>query len=150
MASSAAGNDPLAASDVRLRGGRQQRKRKLAELVASSSGSLGAIVHHDEGVVNQKFDSDLVAELIKQWCWGFISAVEIQTIAYKAFQDMKSVLIKLNLSHDHIQSSLRFLASLGTWGRYPGHISQELKIWLGEPSIPPPRSFSHQSEDCQT
>ena len=136
MASSSSGVG-AAPDDVRLRGGRQQRKRKLQEVEAQHD------VRSDNEVVTRKFEFDaaLAAELIERWCWGFCSAVDVQKLSHKSFLDMRAVLQKTGMSDDHIPSSLKALASLGTWGRHPGNVNKELKSLLGEPSYPPPRSF---------
>ena len=87
-------------------------------------------------IAHAKFDSALALELVRRWCWGELSAVQVQQLAFKAYTDAKSLMGSLGKSPDHIQKSLTSLAHLGNSGNHTGNINKELKAWLGEPNIP--------------
>ena len=42
------------------------------------------------------------------------------------------------LSDDHATKDLRSLAKLGNWGKHTGNCAKQLKMFLGEASVPPP------------
>jgi len=77
----------------------RQKRAKLAEELAVPSTT-----------VHPKFDSRLALDLVKRWCWGELSAVQVQQLALKAYTDAKSLLGSLGKSPDHIQKSLTSLA----------------------------------------
>ena len=52
-------------------------------------------------------------ELLRQWAWGLISAVMVQTMAMKAYEDVTTTLEKAGMSADHAPSSLLALRNLG-------------------------------------
>ena len=118
---------------ARILGGRQQRKRKLEALVPDVPSEPSA-------ATAKKIDSQMVFYLVCKWAWGFYSAIQVQSLAMKAYDDMRALVEKLGRSIDEIPSSLKDVAELGSRGRWTGNIQTELKLWLGEPSCPPPTS----------
>ena len=133
MAASSSGDGGPLPIDVPIRGGRQQRKRKLQELEQRGEPRHTPIL---------KLDSYLSNSLVRDWSWGFTSAPHLQAVVHRAFDDMKKVLDNVGISEDNIPASWRALASLGNFGKIPGNIARELRHWLGEPIYPPPRSFN--------
>ena len=88
------------------------------------------------------FDSGLVLHLLKEWSWGHLSATKMQQIALQSYKDQVLLLKTLRLSEDFAHTTLKKLASLGSFGKFPNNCHTELMCWLGEPSTPAP--FMHQ------
>ena len=142
MAASGSGGRPTGGGVPPIKGGRQQRKRKLAE-------HLDANVPHQPQsrvAVPAQFDSETALSLIGKWAWGFIPATEVQSTAQDTYRDMKTMLDGLGLSLEHIASSIRHLASLGSWGKmkamlreisgtglasHPSHLPGHLECFAG-------------------
>ena len=106
-----------------IRGGRQQRKRQREESEAISLPT------------SSEAHSELANHLIDQWSWGLLSAIKVQLLAAKSYQDTAALLDRFNISHDEIPTTLKKLMSLGTNGRHPGNIAKQLVTWLGEPQF---------------
>ena len=102
-------------------GGRHQRAKRL---------------HAEEAVGGE--ESSLVKHLVREWAWGHTSAVQVQTLALHSYRDQCSLLKKIGLSDDHATKDLRSLAKLGSWGKHTGNCAKQLKMFLGEASVPPP------------
>ena len=49
-----------------------------------------------------------------------------------------NLLESLGLSSDFAHKSLKAVAALGSYGRYPNNIASEFLTWLGDPGFPPP------------
>ena len=75
--------------------------------------------------------------MIKQWCWGYISAVQLRECLGKSYNDQVQMLNRIGVSTDHASKALKALASLGTQGRYDGNVAAQLKRWLGAPPTTP-------------
>ena len=123
-------------SDAPRQGGRLQR---IA--IAQQSEQVGGSSSGDSPHTSHGFDSELVAHLVFEWSWGHVSAPGMQAIAHKAFNDQVALLSSLGMSPDNISSTLKKVASLGTWGKNDQNCNRELLQWLGEPDTPPP--FMH-------
>ena len=101
----------MSSGGVRLRGGRQQRKRALE------------VVHPDDESEDKpegkrkKIDSGLALDLLQKWAFGSLSAAGVQDLAHKAWTDQCKLLQSLGHSADHAQQSLKSLAKLGRGGR---------------------------------
>ena len=114
-------------SDVAPRG-RHKRRQAADAARATEDGPPGP----DADPTNPT----LIKELLKEWSMGLISAVRLQKLAHRAFEDQKSLLKSLGISPDHIHANLRKFASLGDWGRTPNHINEALLTCLGKPRCP--------------
>eukprot|EP00959_Pyramimonas_sp_CCMP1952_P409469 8581540-Pyramimonas_sp.AAC.1 len=106
------------------RGGRLQRAQQ--SFPRPGHGEVG----------NCKFDSDLAFDLVRRWAWGEISAVQVQRLARKSYDDQSALLDRLEMPLNHIPVALNELAKLGCWGRHDGNINKELIAWLGHPVLP--------------
>ena len=115
------------------RGGRRAREAAL-ENVAAAAGQQGQA----HAAVVAQLDSELVKALVKEWGCGVHSSAELQRLCAHAFRDQESLLQRLGQSSEHISSSLRAVASLGSWGKHQGNINRELIRFLGEPDPPKP------------
>eukprot|EP00959_Pyramimonas_sp_CCMP1952_P233669 4883433-Pyramimonas_sp.AAC.1 len=82
--------------------------------------------------------SNLGTHLLKQWCWGLVAATDVQRIAMAAYRD--------GLRHREISH----LASLGSWGNYPGNIHGQLATFLGKNWLPEPLVFPVSCIDPKT
>ena len=119
-----------------LRGGKHQRasKRSRAEVELAHA--------YDEPAIHlptsaHAFDSAIAFELVKGWAWGSHSATDVQRLAHLVHTDFSSVLAKaLHIPTGWIPESITKLAKLGSWGKHPGNIHRDLKILLGDPSVP--------------
>ena len=84
-------------------------------------------------------DSVHARALLESWAWGrhgrVVSATVVQRDASLAYQDMARVLGNVNVSLEHIPSSLAALATLGDSGRYPANCARDLRSLLGEPNV---------------
>ena len=119
-----------------LHGGRLQRaKLRAAQGAQSSKGPA-------PGRAQQAYDSCLAEHLLRQWAWGDISATALQELAMKAYQDEVNLLRAHGIHEAQVHSSLKSLASLGTWGKHSGNVHSQLLAWLGEPPTPAP--MKHQ------
>ena len=78
------------------RGGLQQRIAQAAKEEARETGA-----------------SSTAKLLLQKWAWGEISPQQVQAIAFAAHTDVQRAFGEENLP------DLRFLAELGTSGRYP-------------------------------
>ena len=101
----------LQTAETVIRGGRQQRKRKLEQLSA-------------QPVQSSYLDSTLVKFLVTKWAWGLFSATECQKIALCSYNDLKCVLRTAEKPESLLPKSLFHLASLGTWGKNPGNFQK--------------------------
>lgn len=131
--SSASHSRSAPSAPIRLRGGRNQKRKALGD---------AANVQPVRDLRARLSDSELSLELVDSWTRGLSSAAEIQKLASKSYNDMVKVLALVGQSDALVPSSLRSIASLGDWGKYSGNVAVELKRWLGEPSLPPPMNFS--------
>ena len=75
---------------------------------------------------------------LQKWSWGTKSSIEVQKEALRNYKDYQRMLGKIGLNEDWMPNCLQHLAQLGTWGAHPGNINRELKVWLGEPTLPSP------------
>ena len=125
---------PMTTRNHRARLGRLRRRE--AEEAAAAPGSTTETI----GEIGE-CDSALGAMLIKRWSWGETSAAEVQRCAKLAYDDQVAILRKLGIGSEAASTTLKALASLGTWGRNRYNVSQELKRFLGEPAMPAPTMF---------
>ena len=88
--------------------------------------------------------------MIKQWCWGYISAVQLRECLGKSYNDQVQMLNRIGVSTDHASKALKALASLGTQGRYDGNVAAQLKRWLGAPRLPRAHGCEGASSRTQT
>ena len=98
-----------------------------------------AIVDVGDNLILRDFDISLAAHLVREWAWGQMSAVEVQILAGKAFEDESHVLAKLGAASEHGSQSLKMLAKLGSSGRHPGNAHRELINFVGTQE--PPKCF---------
>lgn len=75
--------------------------------------------------------------LLRQWAWGQVSAVALQTTALHAYNDQLALLRSLDISEDRACAKLKALARLGNFGKQPGNVQTQLITYLGSPSTPP-------------
>ena len=80
-------------------------------------------------------DSRLAFTLICRWCWGLLSAPDVQRYASDAVQDQEHLLSSLRISKDNVSKSLKRLAGLGSGGKYEQNIKNELLRYIGEPLL---------------
>lgn len=116
------------------RGGRQRRLQARVNLVAGNPAAAAGAA----GGLLQGVKSQLVTTLVKEWSWGGHSATEVQRLCLKAYRDQEQLLGDLHISIGNIDPSLRAVASLGAWGKYPANVHRELVRWLGNPDPPKP------------
>jgi hypothetical protein len=83
-------------------------------------------------------DSNLAKHLVNERAWGHISAAEVQRISALAFEDESELLRKLGQPPGSGSSSIRALATLGSFGKHSQNIHRDLVAFLGEPDSPQP------------
>ena len=66
--------------------------------------------------------SQLALTLLRKWAWGRLSTPELQELAHAALKD--------HLLHPQIEK----LASIGSWGLYPGNMQRDLMHYLEKSS----------------
>lgn len=89
--------------------------------------------HHLDRIT---IDSELVLQLLMRWCWGRLSASELQNTCLHAHRDQEKLLTDMGLSSAHTNTCLHQMARLGDWGRWKGNIKRDLLKLLVEPSAP--------------
>ena len=112
------------------RGGRSQRQ---AARISAAGGPAPA-----DRQSKFHMDSEFAFHQLKDWSWGKVSASDVQKNCMYQLHDQEAVLKSVGVSPDHCLSSLRFLSGLGSSGRHPSNIRQQLVTLLGEPSCPHP------------
>ena len=121
----------MSARDVR--GGKQQRKRRLAELCQSHPPSSAS-------TPSFQFDSKLAEHLVIQFSIGVLAAIVLQRIAQHSYEDQLDAVCNLGIdkndAHKLCSQSLAKLVGLGNWGRCPSNCHRDLTTFLGEPDTP--------------
>ena len=117
------------------RGGRRRREEAVEALAGAAAPAPLPQVR--PGLL-PGIESELVSKLLQEWAWGDHSTAAVQRLCIRAYHDQETLLGKLHISTDNIDASLRAIAKLGAWGRYPANCYKELMGWLGDPSPPPP------------
>ena len=77
-------------------------KQKLAQAMADSE---------PEAPEGRSF---LAKALLEKWAWGVLSPPQVQEIAHGAFNDGLT------------QSQVKQLASIGSWGQFPGNMQRDM------------------------
>ena len=80
------------------------------------------------------FDSKHALRLVKKWSWGLKSGIQLREEAQDAYDDQLAVLNNVGASREFAQKSLKRLAGLGSSGRHPSNIKDQLVTMLGEPT----------------
>ena len=144
MLSKASSSQKRPLSDVagNPRGGRQQKVRRAEEQQASQRSARDLAAHSSaSSSAGFLLDSYEALSLLKRWCSGDISAVQVQSDCYNIYKDQCALLERLKMSREHVLKSIQTLAALGSWGRLPGNINKELLNLLGDPLYPKPTYF---------
>ena len=89
-------------------------------------------------VEDREWDSELAKSLCVRWCWGYVSAIDVQRDAGLAHRDELALLRRLKKPENHASKCLKSLAELGASGRKLGNCNRDLLQWLGEPVWPRP------------
>ena len=109
-------------------------KSRTPRLPDASDGPAASFSRH------HIFDSELALLLVREWSWGFKSAVQLRKEANAAYNDQVNLLRKLKMNPDHASKSLAAISGLGSDGHYENNINKQLKSLLGIPSFPEPSS----------
>ena len=88
-------------------GGRLQRRRLEEPLDAAREAVIRT-------ALTARSTSKMVVCPLEMWCWGQLSAPEVQMFAHKSYNDQIKLLRSLDISDDKADASLKGLARLGT------------------------------------
>ena len=108
------------------KGGRHQRHGREA----TASDSSKPATH--------RFDSEQAFGLVKDWCWGMVSAAGLQKQCGAAYRDQIALLQGVGLTPALASSSLATFAGIGSDGRHANNMRRDLERALGDPHMPEP------------
>ena len=104
---------------------------------ADGGADGGALANMDsDGANRPTLDSESVFHWLQKWSWGKMSSIEVQKEALRSHNDNQRTLHSIPVNEDYMPTSIHTLAQLGNWGAQPGNVNRDLKLWLGEPTIP--------------
>ena len=136
-------NDRIDALTYRTtRGGARQRAAAQAELDELTQ-------HLQCSSPPPRFKSEFVQSIIRKWCWGFRSAIEVQSEIQLQLHDQYRLLDKFSLGHDNVDDELVKFAALGSAGVHRGNCHRELLRFLGDPTYVARDSFPLTIKDVK-
>ena len=96
-------------------GGKTGRQRALEELARHDAIDI---------VEEREWDSELAKSICVRWCWGYVSAIDVQRDAGLAHRDELALLRRLKKPENHASKCLKALAELGASGRQLGNCNR--------------------------
>ena len=114
-------------------GGRQQRASSRMDYEDSDSQRVRPEYFRDLPTV-----STLAKLLVKEWCWGILSASQVQQLAKAAHDSQLEAVTRAGGRLEHCDKDLKELGELGQSGLRKNNVQRQLKTWLGTPKMPEP------------